>query len=424
MGTGTPEVAYYGYVLARTGYGTAARGYVHALDTASVPMSIVSLDRFPHPELSDPVIHARMAGNRRFVPSLHVWHTEPHAVMKLARSFTRLVVLTTWEAESLPATYVEALNRAAEVWVPSHYNQRHFSEQLSVPVFRLPHPVNRIAEPRLEAEDFERELGLPQGCFVAVAVGTWQERKNLDGAIEAFLRAFPRERDAFLIVKTSFAFVDERMARSQIAAAIARANVPDAAEAEKRIRIFPYYWPEDCLSSLLHRADCHLSLHRGEGWCYPLFDAASLGVPVVATGYSGPMDYLDGVHHSLVGYRLTAANQRRHTIRFAFDSSMNWAEPDLEDAALCLRRVYEDRQGARRRASEAAATIRRRFSLDTVGEMARLRVQQITEKALRMEQESLIPTGAVDCASNDFVLPSATRPGRVSDSPWQPLVCN
>jgi glycosyltransferase involved in cell wall biosynthesis len=344
--------------------------------------------------------------------------------MKLERSFARLAVMTTWETESLPQAYVDALHHAAEVWVPSQYNVETFQRQLSIPVFRLPHPVNVIPAPRFDAEAFEQEMDLPRGCFLATAIGTWQERKNLDGVVEAFLRAFPNTDDAYLILKTSFAFVDERMARAQIAAAIARANVPNPAEAEKRIRIFPYQWPDTCLSSLLHRADCYISLHRGEGWCYPLFDAASLGVPVNSTAYSGPMDYLDSKHHRLVGYTRVPANQRKHTIRFAFDSSMTWAEPDLEHAAEQLRSLYSSREQASKLAMEAAIQIHKEYSLEAIGNAARQRFLSLSQQALRLEQESLYPPGAIECPYNDFDMPVLTIPGTVSDSPSAPMLCN
>jgi len=425
METRSPEVAYYGYVFANTGYGTAARGYVHAMHAASVPLSIISLDSTPRRPLRDPLILNHLASrDRSFAPAVHLWHTEPNCVMKLQRSFARLAVMTTWETESLPQGYVDALHHAAEVWVPSQYNAEVFQRQLSIPVFRLPHPVNTLPAPRFDDETFEQEMNLPRGCFLTTAIGTWQERKNLDGVIEAFLRAFPHTDDAYLIVKTSFAFVEERMARAQIAAAIARANVPNPVEAEKRIRIFPYQWPDDCISSLLHRSDCYLSMHRGEGWCYPLFDAAALGVPVVSTAYSGPMDYLDEKHHRLVGYTKTAANQRKHTIRFAFDSSMTWADPDLEHAAEQLRAVYNDRAGARKLAEEAGAKIRTDYSLKAVGEMARKRFLALSQQALRLEQESLYPPGTIECPYNNFEMPVLTIPGKASDSPSAPLLCN
>ncbi|MDR3792104.1 MAG: glycosyltransferase [Terracidiphilus sp.] len=421
----TPQLAFYGYVFAGTGYGTAARAYVHALIRASVPLSIVSLDRFHRSGLHDPIVFSCLADrSRSFAPEVHLWHTEPNNVMRLKRSFPRLAVLTTWETESLPQAYVEALNHAGEVWVPSRYNAEAFRRQLSVPVFRLPHPVSDLAAPRFDANAFDREMNIPDGSFLCTAIGTWQERKNFDGIIEAFLRAFPSNKDAYLLLKTSFPFTEEHTARAQIAAAIQRANPPDRELAQKRILVFPYRWPDDCISSLLHRADCYISLHRGEGWCYPLFDAASIGVPIVATAYSGPMDYLDPAHHRLVGYSLTAAGLQQHTIHFGFDSSMYWAEPDVADAARQLRAVYENRAAARKLALDAAACIRKTYSLDAIGSAARKRLLSINKQALRIEAESLSASHWAGYAEPAVPLPVLTKPGKAAGLPSSLLACN
>jgi len=425
MADSTPQLAFYGYVFAGTGYGTAARAYVHALIRAAVPLSIVSLDRFHQQGLHDPIVFSCLADrSRRFAPAVHLWHTEPNNVMRLNRSFPRLAVLTTWETESLPQAYVDALNHAGEVWVPSRFNAENFRRQLSVPVFRLPHPVSELAEPCFDHSTFDREMNIPEGSFLCTAIGTWQERKNFDGIVEAFLRAFPRNNDAYLLLKTSFPFTEERVARAQIATAIQRANPPDPELARKRILVFPYRWPDDCISSLLHRADCYISLHRGEGWCYPLFDAASIGVPIVATAYSGPMDYLDPAHHRLVGYTMTAAGQQQHTIRFGFDSSMLWAEPDLADAARQLRAIYENRSAARKLAFEAAARIQQTYSLDVIGYAARERLLALSKQALRIEQESLSGSEWARYAGSAVPLPALTKPGKDSGSPSLPLACN
>lgn len=417
---GSPHVAFYSYLFARTGYGTAARGYVHAMDAANLSFSAVSLDSLPHRSLHDPIISGHLKGYGH--PDLHLWHTEPNHVMRLNKCFARLNVLTTWETESLPEVYVNALNMVGEVWVPSRYNQEFFRRQLKVPVFRLPHAIDAQPRPRYSREEFDREMNIPAGSFVVASIGTWQERKNLEGSVEAFLRAFPRNDDAILLVKTSFAFQSEANARALIARAILRAGVPDVVKAEARIRIFPYFWPDDCLASLMQRADCFLALHRGEGWCYPLFDAAAQGTPTVSTAYSGPLDYLDAQQHQLVAYKPTHANQQAHTIRFSFDQSMLWADPDLEDAAAKLRWVYEHYDEAKARAIAAAATIRRNYSLERVGKMARERFTQRLEEIEGAGTEALEVFVAPRSAPAPLV--SLTRPGRDLCSPSPQLTCS
>ncbi|WP_420238077.1 glycosyltransferase [Telmatobacter bradus] len=405
---------FYGYVYARTGYGSAARNYVKAFDAAGINLSVVSLDSRPRP--GEAGARLEQLRDRPGDPTLHLWHTEPNHLQRLSGYDPRLAVMTTWEADRLPQCYVEALNRAREVWVPCHYNQENFRQQLQVPVYRLPHPVTPMVAPRYDRAAFDREMNLPAGSFVFVAAGTWQERKNLDGIIEAFLRAFPQEPDVLLLIKTNFAFTSEELARREIHAAIARANPPSPDQLEKRVRIFPLTWPEDCLASLMQRADCFVSLHRGEGWCYPLFDAAAKGTPTISTAHSGPLDYLDARRHRLVEYKLTAANQREHTFRFAFDSTMQWAEPNLEHATACMREVYEKRTQAKADAVAAACVIQQNYSLQAIGQQARAHLLELEAVSLARLLPQTLAKAPAAC--------TVTTPGRVSDSPWQPSFCS
>jgi glycosyltransferase involved in cell wall biosynthesis len=370
----SPAVAFFGYVFARTGYGTAARNYVYALHNAHVPMSIVNLGFHSPLKCIDPVVGHYW--KRPLPPDIYLWHSEPIEFMKLAAS-PRLVALTTWETDLLPMQAVEALNRVGEVWVPSHYNLENFRRQLSVPVFQLPHALPEPVRSCFSRAETDRELGFEPGSFVFLATGTWQERKNLSAVVEAFLRAFPCDPDALLVLKTSFNFTPESYAHYQIAQAIARANPPDPEQAANRIRIFPLLWPEDVLASLNNRADCMLSLHRGEGWSYPLFEAAGQGTPIVATGYSGPMDFLDPIHHHLVDYRLVhPPADPGPGAHFPFLPGMQWAEPSVEHAVQLMRWVYENRAEARRMAAAAAPGLRERYSIASVGRMAIERLSQ------------------------------------------------
>lgn len=403
----TPKIAYFGYVLGRTGYGTAARAYIGALESARVRNVVMSLD--PVKTRNIPQALADWYVRPDFDPELHLWHVEPHELVPLRGRFPRAVSVTTWEADALPEQYVQALNHVGEVWVPSCFNEQVLRQQLLVPVFRIPHPVHDLGTPRFGRDALDREMNWAAGSFVFLTVGTWQERKNLGGVIEAFLRAFPHDQNVRLVVKTSFSFTPEPLARVHIAEAVVRARLPFWSKAMERVHIYPHPWPTDCLASLYARADCYVSLHRGEGWCYPLFDAACAGTPVIATGYSGPMDYLDARAHRLVRYELTRAAREGQGPRFSFDSSMQWAEPDIEHAAQLMREVYENHTEARAQAQAAAVRLRQDYSREAVGRMAASRLEMLAER--RRPRTVPLPHLAPRCLANLSPLP--TRRGTV-----------
>jgi len=364
----SPAVTYCGYAISESGYGTAARAYVAALYAAGVPTQVVCVDRMPQWTVTDAL--ARWYSEPRYAQSVPLWHVEPTQLRRLDRRYPRAIGITTWETDRLPQPYVDALNRLGEVWVPSVFNEQTFRRQLSVPVFRLPHPAHAVRTPSVDRAALDRALGVPPGSFVFLTVGTWQERKNLPAVIEAFVRAFPCEPRAHLAIKTAFTFVGPAMAQEQIAAAIRRACPPDIAEVADRIHIYSKSWPTQCMEAFAARADCYVSLHHGEGWCYPLFDAACAGIPVVATEGSGPMDYLDARCHRLVRAELAPLGRHYAGPRFSFNNEMLWHEPDVEHAATLMREVFEQRDEARRQALAGAALLRTRYASDVIGRSA------------------------------------------------------
>jgi glycosyltransferase involved in cell wall biosynthesis len=86
-------------------------------------------------------------------------------------------------------------------------------------------------------------------------------------------------------------------------------------------------------------ADIVLSLHRSEGLGLVPAEAMLLGRAVVATGWSGNLEFMDETGAALVAYRLVPAQDPRgvHEVPGAV-----WAEPDLEDAVARLRRLADD----------------------------------------------------------------------------------
>ena len=91
---------------------------------------------------------------------------------------------------------------------------------------------------------------------------------------------------------------------------------------------------------------------------------------MIATGYSGPLDYLDPAHHALVRFSMTPVRQPY----LYYNPRMTWAAPDVGHAAELIRAAYEQRDTVRQRAAAASATIRERFSLDAIGASARNRM--------------------------------------------------
>ena len=122
----------------------------------------------------------------------------------------------------------------------------------------------------------------------------------------------------------------------------------------------------------MNSADCYVSLHRAEGFGYTLAEAMWIGKPVIATGYSGNVDYMTPENSYLVDHRLVAIGPGHDP----YPAEGVWAEPDIEHAARLMREVFEHREEAARRGERAAREIRASHGPDVAGRVMaeRLRV--------------------------------------------------
>ncbi len=357
------SLTYYGHVFDATGYGQAARGYLHALHAAGVKLSVVDLMKH-EPQVRDELIESLIG--RPIEPDFHLFHGIPPQWARRAFPLRNTIGMTVWETDTMPVQWRNVLSHVLEVWLPCDFNVSAFRRDLRTPIFKLPH----VVVPRHFNGDVP-DQAFPEvrpNDFVFYAVFEWQERKGPAELLAAYLRAFPADEDTLLIIKTS------RSAAQVAAQALATARQRTLSRA--RVAIRAEAWSEGTLEALRRRGDCYVSLHRGEGWCYPLFDAAGRGTPVVATGYAGPLEYLSADFAQLVPYQLVSVRQPY----LYYLPTMRWAEPDVFTAADRLRWVYAHRDAARAHAAEAAERIRATFAPEAVGRMARDELIQILKR--------------------------------------------
>jgi glycosyltransferase involved in cell wall biosynthesis len=137
------------------------------------------------------------------------------------------------------------------------------------------------------------------------------------------------------------------------------------------------YLPAAQKAALLERADCFVSLHRSEGFGLGLAESMARGTPVIATGYSGNMDFMSSANGWLVDWRETEVGPDCEV----YPAHGHWAEPDLDHAAALMRTVYEDRAAAAAKASRAREDISGRYAPEVVGEIARARLELLLDTA-------------------------------------------
>ncbi len=256
-----------------------------------------------------------------------------------------------WEVSTFPERYMSAFADVDEVWVGSRHVRDAVAELATVPVLVIPQPVSLSTG----FATAPAPAGLPEGFRFLFAFDYLSvfERKNPLATIDAFGRAFAPGSGAVLIIKT---VNDEHDPTAHERVHAAAAAHPDVYVIEERLSASER-------DSLLNAADCYVSLHRAEGFGYTLAESMWAGKPVIATGYSGNVDYMTPANSYLVDYRLVPIGPGHDP----YPGGGVWAEPDLDHAAALMREVFDDPAEGARRGQLAAADIRSGHSPQVAG---------------------------------------------------------
>lgn len=270
-----------------------------------------------------------------------------------------------WEFDSVPDAWLAHAAGVDEVWTATEFVAKGLRDKLSIPV--------RTLFPGVKLAPFERRaktyFGLQETPFTFLFtfhMMSVMERKNPLGLIRAFRLAFRPDDAARLVLKTSFG--DRHPAQIQ--------ELRDAAAGANISLIDEVYSPDEVLS-LMDACDAYVSLHRSEGLGLTMAEAMLMGKPVIATNFSGNVDFMDDSNSLLVPYELVKLGKPIPP----YDAELEWAEPSVEHAAQLMRRVYEDQEWARKVGARGKASAETNLSLKVAGNRIASRLEEI--KALR-----------------------------------------
>eukprot|EP01062_Namystynia_karyoxenos_P047980 TRINITY_DN36404_c0_g1_i1.p1 TRINITY_DN36404_c0_g1~~TRINITY_DN36404_c0_g1_i1.p1 ORF type:complete len:490 (+),score=161.18 TRINITY_DN36404_c0_g1_i1:66-1535(+) len=300
-----------------------------------------------------------------------------------------LVGRTMFETDRIPAGWAERCNAADEIWVPTEFHRGSFSahgvaaEKLHV----VPEGVDTAffdAEKRPTPLRL-RHRSLRSDSFIFLSVFKWERRKGWDVLLRAFLEEFPEGGDACLAIKTSTFHSDDDQFHRQVRAFARNELGIDAAEWKRRkpcITVIGDFLPREDLPGLYARGHCLVQPSRGEGWGRPHVEAMSMGLPVIATNWSGVTAYMHP------GNALLVPASEAPVPDGPFAGHL-WAEPDVVELRRQMRWAYEShRSGDGALAAVGArgrAEVRRRFNLRRMAEVIRWHFRRIQHE-LRGEE--------------------------------------
>ncbi len=299
----------------------------HGIDSSSLAFSGAPSPAVDPPFPTDDVIAhpttlAVVAADQ--LPVLHEWHPE------LFEATQRMIAYCFWEMSQLSEAGVRGLDLVDEVWVATDFVREAFERVGTVPVHRVPLPIAEPVPSSRARASFDPLADAGDRTVLGVTFDHFSvlERKNPLAAIDAFTRAFGEDEGPILVIKTLNAEVHPE----------AHGRLLERAAGRRDIRVWDAHLSRSDQFAFLSHLDVLVSLHRGEGFGAHLAEAMWMGVPCIATRYSGNLDFMDDACSRLVGFSLIDAADGG-TI---YPTGTQWADPDPDDAVAAMRQLVSD----------------------------------------------------------------------------------
>ncbi|MEM9840916.1 MAG: glycosyltransferase family 4 protein, partial [Pseudomonadota bacterium] len=269
-----------------------------------------------------------------------------------------------WELPHFPQDWSGALDALDEVWVPSRFVADSIRPQTDKPVTVVPHPVLSPAGDKTRAQS---SFQLHEDETVITTVfdtRSFLRRKNALGALQAFRDAFPDpDGDGVKLILKSHGPVDSPLARKFFVEA---ARTPG-------VVVKHAVFDQQAMGDLFAATDILFSPHRSEGFGLNIAQAMAAGKAVVATGWSGNVDFMDESNSILLPFSL----QPLAPGDYPFAAGQHWAEPDHEAAVESLRQLVGDRTLRTRIGGRAEVRMRENFAPARIGAQARARLDSV-----------------------------------------------
>lgn len=300
---------------------------------------------------------------------------------------------TMFETDRLNPEHVRRCNQMDSVWVPTDFHVSTFVQsgveptkvvKMVQPVdvdffnpskyrpMNLPHHGKLILGSdgsNLKGKSKERKE------FVFLSIFKWEYRKGWDVLLKSYLAEFDSSDEVSLYLLTN-PYHSECNFGNQIVKLVEDFGLEKPGNGWAPVYVIDTHIPQFDLPKVYMAADAFVLPSRGEGWGRPLVEAMAMSVPVIATNWSGPTEFLTEEN----GYPL-AVDRMSEVAEGPFKGHI-WAEPSVNNLRVLMRHVMSNKEEASRKGMQAREDMVRRFSPEVVAGL-------VTKQILKIIAESI-----------------------------------
>ncbi len=192
-------------------------------------------------------------------------------------------------------------------------------------------------------EDVEEDFGfLYTGHWLQGGLG--KDRKDTGMLVKVFCETFKDQSNPpVLLLKTSgagFSIVDRNDILDKIK------TIKSSIRAKKLPNVYLIHgdFTDDQMNQLYNhpKVKAHVTFTHGEGFGRPLLEAAQSGKPIIASNWSGHLDFLHGSYCSLIPGSLVKVPKGAYPKDYIFEGESQWFQVNYQVASQILKDIYNN----------------------------------------------------------------------------------
>jgi glycosyltransferase involved in cell wall biosynthesis len=386
-----PTLVFQGPIFTRSGYGDHCRDLMKSLrkmDKYDIKIIPLRWGNTPQNQVDGESDFGRWM-LERVIPQLDF---KPDVFMQVsvANEFEpkgeyNIGVTAGVETTICPKDFIDGCNKMDLIIVPSNFTKQNIGgtvyqqqDQASgqiVGELRVTKPIHVLFE-GVDTEIFSKGSGKDvlanvKEDFNFLIVGHWlkgdlgQDRKDIGMAIKTLATVFqylPKDKKPGIIVKTShagFSVIDREGTREKLDSIL-----KPFGDKCPSVYLIHGDMEESDMSNLYHhpKVKAMVSFAKGEGYGRPMAEFTLTGKPIIASGWSGQMDFLPAEHAVLLEGSLTAVHESAAD-QFCMKEAQ-WFTVNYSNAANKLYDVYKNYDIYLKQSEGLKENTKSKFTLD------------------------------------------------------------